>query len=400
MSELKVEVDKRRRVVRPAPAEEQAAREAFVAIAKAEVAAAKALAAIESFRSYICSGKASVQEWAGAIGFGPQQLRRLLALGRALRLAPELEERVRSGSVAAENAVVVGRVLGEPALDLSRSEREDWVRRAGSVAPKVLRDEAERAVECARQGAPTLPMRFRVTKKTRDGFRRARILMSRGRKRAFSDGEAFGGLVDSWLRAHDPRERMLPVRRRESAPQREGVRYIPRRVRAIVERRSGGLCEVCRERRAREKIHFRVPHAMGGSREADNIADACRDCHVLVDAGVFRFTHVDENGRLRWRFDRERLESFRSKRWFEDGRVRERAPPYSMGPSAIAASGRIGCDDGPRCEKTPIRTIDSSCRCCAYPRRTSRSKKRSGLPNAAWEGSASSGAMRLRCPTC
>ena len=307
--------------MRPAPVAERQARDALRRLANAEVEAARALATIDRCRSYVRSGYPSIHAWAATAGCGPQQTNRLLALGRTLQHAPELGQQVKRGEVPPESAVSIGMVLLEPELTLEAEQRRRWVAKARQVHPRVLRDQAEQTVEDARQGRPTRRMTFMATKEARDGFRRVRLLMSRGKPRKVSDGEALGCLARSWLERRDPLRKPLPERR-SGATESRPSRYVPRQVAAIVERRSGGLCEVCHERRAAHKIHFQVPHAKGGSREADNLADACTDCHVLVDARVFTFSHFDRAGKPRWRFHPARLRAFES--------VQETAPEYSV----------------------------------------------------------------------
>jgi hypothetical protein len=321
---VRVRADKRSREVNPAPAAERAARDAVRTIAKGEHRAAKALAEIEKERAYVISGYTSAQAWAEGNGFGDQQARRLLALGRALEAAPELEKKMRAATLPADSVVAVGKVLLEPALELTDADRQAWLEKACTLSPRELREEANRAVEEARQGEPTYPMRFCVTRATKDGFHRSRLLMSKGEPRLISEGQTFGRLVHDWLEGHDPQRKPLP-RRRSGPTQGTRSRRRPRQVDTLVERRSGGTCEVCRVRRAVEKIHIQVPHAEGGSREVDNLADACRECHVMVDAGVFRFSHFDEQDRPQWTFHPGVLQ--------QPSEVRERAPPsYSSPP--------------------------------------------------------------------
>lgn len=318
---MKVHTDKRSREVKPAPEAERIAQEAVGTIGGGELRAAKALATIERKRAYVVSGYTSTQAWAEAHGYGDQQARRLLVLGRTLEAAPELERQMRWGGVAADRVVTVGKVLLEPALKLTVAERKAWLEKACTLPPRRLREEVNKAVEEARQGEATYPMRFHVTRVTKEGFERSRVLMSKGEPRLISEGQTFGRLVRDWLDRHDPRCKPLPQRRR-GPTQGTRSRYRPKQVDAIVERRSGGMCEICGVRRAVEKIHIREPHAKGGSREADNLADGCRECHVMVDAGVFRFSHFDEDGRPRWTFRPGPL----------DGSVRERAPPRYRAP--------------------------------------------------------------------
>jgi hypothetical protein len=315
---VQVVADQRSREVGSAPEAERAALDGLRTIAKGEHQAAKALATIEKERAHVRSGYTSAQAWAEANGFGDQQARRLLALGRTLAEAKELEPKMRSAEVPSDSVLAVGKVLLEPALELKAAERDAWLEKACSLPPRELREEANRAVEEARQGEITYPMRFHVTRTAKDGFQRSRLLMSKGQTCLISEGQTFGRLVHDWLDRHDPRRTPLPQRRRgptDGTPSR----YRPRQVDALVERRSGGTCEVCGVRRAVEKIHLRKPHAEGGSREVDNLADGCRECHVMVDAGVFRFSHFDEQERPQWAFHPGSLLS--------PTEVRERAPP-------------------------------------------------------------------------
>jgi len=140
-------------------------------------------------------------------------------------------------------------VLAEPALELAAPERAAWLEQAETVAPASFRDAAERAVEEARQGAPTLPMRFWVTKDASAGFDRAQQLLSIGQRRLKSQGETLDLLTNYWLAQNDPRLVPIPKRRRGRTGRGEKTRYIPRDVKATVERRSGGKCEVCLEQR-------------------------------------------------------------------------------------------------------------------------------------------------------
>jgi len=136
-----VHADKRSREVKPAPQAERAAQEAQRAIARAEHRGAKALALIEKRRAPVVSGYTSAQAWAEANGYGDQQARRLLALGRALAAAPELENKMRSGTVSSDAVLAVGKVLCEPSLKLGAAERATWLERACTLPPRQLREE-------------------------------------------------------------------------------------------------------------------------------------------------------------------------------------------------------------------------------------------------------------------
>jgi len=65
-----------------------------------------------------------------------------------------------------------------------------------------------------------------------------------------------------------------------------------------VRARSGDCCEFpgCPNKVFLQKAH-NVPHAEGGSREADNIRDLCTVHHVLLDAGAIVEIATDAEGR-------------------------------------------------------------------------------------------------------
>ncbi|MHC4846927.1 MAG: HNH endonuclease [Planctomycetota bacterium] len=309
-----VETDQRRCAVEPAPEAERVLRSQARRFASLEADLARALAEVENKRSYLLHGARSVQEWAEKQGYGPRQVRQLLDLGRALIASPRLEAKVRAGKVTAESAAQVGRVLADEAV---QAEEAEWLRRAESMPPRQLKDAAVAAIEEAHQAESTIPLQLRVTRSARRGFQRARQLLSRGQRKLVTEGETFGVLVDDFLERQDPQRRPLPQRRAASA--RKGrSRRIPARVVAELERRSGGRCEICRGRRAVEKMHLQVPHARGGTREVDNLADACHQCHLLADAGYYRFARFNGAGQPEWTAHPERIST-----------VRERAPPFA-----------------------------------------------------------------------
>jgi hypothetical protein len=207
---------------------------------------------------------------------------------------------VRAGRVTRENVITVGRALRE--LDLTGEEKRVWLEKAEKLSSKTLRDAVDRAIEDAKQGKPTLAMRLLVTKDAKDGFHRARLLMSKGKRQLITEGQTFGRLVDYWRERNDPL--LMPRPRRRRGPTRGTKdRYVPREVRVLVERRSRGRCEICGQRRAREMIHLKTPHARGGGREEKDLGHGCPDCHFFVDCGVILFEGFDGQGRIRWRFN-------------------------------------------------------------------------------------------------
>jgi hypothetical protein len=326
---VRVGVDRRSREIRPAPEAEKAAEEALRHLRENEATAALALATIEQRRSYVRHGFKTVGAWAESRGYGPSQTSRLLSLGRSMLAEPQLEPLLRSGRACSESVMHVGKVLREPTLELASEERQAWIDKAVTVPPRRLREEADKAIEDARQGAPTKRLSLQVTHGVQKAFARSRHLMSRGQRRLIPEGEVLGRLAGEWLIRNDPRLKPLPHRPARSGKAKRS-RYISKQVQALVERRSGGICEVCGQRRARQKFHMRVPYAKGGSNEAENIGDGCWDCHALVDLGVWRFEEFDAKGNPQFAFHPEALVD-------GPGEVRERPPTYlTRSPEALA----------------------------------------------------------------
>lgn len=308
--------DQRRCEIESAVQAERIVRSKLGEFTRMEADLARALAEVEMKRSYLLHGARSVREWAEAQGYGPRQVSQLLALGRSLLASSRLEEKVRAGTITTESAAQVGRVLRDEALQKAGVDEAEWLDRAESLPPRQLKDAAIAAIEEARCEEITVPLHLRVARSTQAGVQKVRWLISRGRRTLATEGEAIGAAVECYLEQHDPQRRPLPARR--AGPTTNGrSRRIPARVVAEVERRSGGICEICRERRATEKMHLQVPHARGGAREVENLADACHQCHTLADAGCCEFRGFDAQKRPVWDVHPERLDE-----------VRERAPPY------------------------------------------------------------------------
>jgi hypothetical protein len=332
-----LQADERRCEVESAPEAERFVCAQARRFSELEADLARAFAEIEAKRSYLAHGARSLQAWAESRGYGPRQVRQLLALGRALAASPRLEKKVRAGRVTTESAAEVGRLLADPAARREGVDESLWLRRAESLPAAAFKAEVTAAIEAANQGESTVPIRLQVSRRARDGFQRARRLASRGRSRLLTEGAAFAVVVDHYLERHDPVRCELPARRSESAG-RGRNRRVPPRVRAEIERRSGGICEICRARRAVEKMHLRVAHADGGTRELDNLADACHQCHVLADAGFYTFSHFDAENRPTWDAHPDKFAV-----------VRERAPPFE------AARVRVRRGSGTTCRPQRVR---------------------------------------------
>lgn len=323
---MRLHTDKRSRDFDDEPRSVRRVLSARLPAVRADVRTGLALFRVKSRRSYVRYGCKSVYEWAEAEGYGYQHARRLVALGRALTEVPGLLRLVRWGKVPPESAVWVACLFREPALDLTDGQKARVLEEAAALSSREFRDLAEKAIEDARQGEPTLAMRFLVTRETRKGFRKVKRILGKGKDRLPSDGQVLGRLVRDFLARHDPAQ-APPPREPARTADRKRSRYRTRRATHEVEARSGGTCEICGERRARHMIHL-VPYGRGGGQEARNTAHACAECHFWYDLGVWRFAGFGEDGRPRFEFRPEKLPD----RDGDDPVVRERAPPlYVVG---------------------------------------------------------------------
>ena len=356
----RIHTDKRSRDVDPAPEAKRVFRAVFARARSDEVDLALALLEIADKRGHVFEERRSIQAWALPEGCGPAHTRRLLALARALKLAPSLAGKVRSGAVCSESAVQVGRLFDEPALDLDGAAKADWLERAESTHPDDFRTVVGKAIDDARQNAATLSFRVFVTRETIDGFQRVRRILSKGRRKLLTEGETLGHVVADWRRRFDPRVAPLPKRgRKRGKPGARRSRHRTAHEEARVTRRSGGLCECCRQARATQFMHIR-PFEDGHGQTAEELAHGCFDCHFFHDRGVYVFAGWSADGRPTWTCNPDRLkpaeEADHPDNAAERGgpgaagsdtdadrdpdphgasEVRERAPPYVVVPRPV-----------------------------------------------------------------
>jgi hypothetical protein len=231
-------------------------------------------------------GCASVGELGERFGFSAQETRELLDLGDAFAHDAAFEDHVRKGSIPWQAGCVVARILGEPAL---LREGDDWIGWAQTESVRQLRRRVDRRLEeRARPDVPLVPMRLFVTTKVRDDFQRATRIASRKAQRAISQGTAFGVIVDHYLNSFDHARVNAGTRRLGDTSSIES-RYVPAQVRREVQDRQQGRCAVpfCDHDTFLDFAHL-VPHALRGSREADNLVLLCGRHHGMLDSGLLR----------------------------------------------------------------------------------------------------------------
>jgi hypothetical protein len=298
------------------------------------VEAARAMLQVERTRTYVAHQCASIEEYGVRfLGVSAREARDLVDLGRALDAPPtaavvaavesaraeegaevasseggsadagtsateEIEphaapvaavtvaDAVLAGALSVERAVAAGQFLRKP--DLLR-DGEDPVALAMSGSMRQVRWTIRSREEEIAQREAVVMLPLAVTVRTRDSFRRAKSLASERAGTMLTEGQTFALVVNRWLDQYDPMRRGEGTRRVPDTAGLPGQRYVPKSVRRAVLRRSGGQCEVpgCTRRTFLQLAHDES-HASGGSREEENLWNACVVHHTQFDAGLIR----------------------------------------------------------------------------------------------------------------
>lgn len=254
-----------------------------------DVHAARQIEKIDRTGHFLCCGYASLAEWGEANGLSGREARLHSALGKALQLRPALEEDVLSGRLSTEAVAALGRVFENP--DLVKDEA-DWLKCAEQWSARKLQREIRKKEREAETGGPVSTLWAVLTAAGRALFERARVIASRKKKKALSEGETIEVLTEHYLESFDP-DRKKPRKRR--TPDTTGGhpgRHVPEEAkRAVRGRPHGDRCAVpgCDHEIFVEYAH-QQPHADGGSREARNLHRLCRQHGWLYDAGRLQIT--------------------------------------------------------------------------------------------------------------
>lgn len=334
---MEITADRRRLTVAPSPERMRDAQRTAALYLDARLAMAKALAALQESGAHRLDGWSSLHDYATqALRLPGTEVRNLLDLGRALGLAaapeiepadandesddglfggcgsggaqeradrtgqeptpstPTIEDHVRNGSIQVDNATQLSRLRRELG-GLSAEEHAYWARLARVTPTWKFRQLVAKAIEDFRQGRPTRRFEAHVTESALDDFRRAKVIAQRRAKRTLTDGQTFALLARRFVEAED--ERYVGEKKRRVGDTRRlpGERYVPAAVKRAVRARSKDRCEVgdCSNDTFLELMHVRTPHAKGGAREVDDLADGCTSHHTQLDAGVIHFVGFD-----------------------------------------------------------------------------------------------------------
>jgi hypothetical protein len=298
-------------------------------LTEALLAMAKEMAELDATAHFIGDRCASIVEWAKNRGVTPPLGFMLVKLGRALRVYPEFEERLRRGLMDMDALALASAALTLPG---ECRDPEKWRSVIETSTRKALKKHVQRHLaerELATTGLVEIDVV--VTERVHEDWERCQVLASRKEGKHLDESQTFVRVVDSYLDVNDP-QRVKPGTRRmadtrapearaleggtsvsgppqdsPNAPESssDGTRPASRTIPAEVERRLRELaedrCEVpsCTHRVFLQIAHV-VRHAQGGSRELDNVWLACTAHHTMFDAGHFRMVGRDEAGRARF----------------------------------------------------------------------------------------------------
>lgn len=247
-----------------------------------QLRAARLLAEIDKAAHFVHRGCSSLSQYGEMIGLSGREARVLAAVGKALELEPELEERVLSGKLSLDAAALLVKVLAEPGV---RRDGDDWLAWAQEWSAVRLDLEIRKRLREVQSGEPVSVMSAVLTASGRERFERARQLACRKESRVLSEGETVEVLSDHYLDSFDPDRKKARRRRMDSTVGQPGRRVPAEVVRKVVARQ-GDRCAVpgCDHKIWMNKAHV-VAHRHGGSREEGNLVYLCREHHVLLDLG-------------------------------------------------------------------------------------------------------------------
>jgi len=210
----------------------------------------------------------SIRQFGEKYGFSGREAAVLAAVGKALTLAPDLEEKLLSGRITLDAAAAVATVLTDP--DLLRDD-DDWLACAERLTLTELQKKVRERIVEVRQGEPASTLNATMPASGREKFERARTIASRKEKKPLTEGETVEVLSDHYLDSFDearkkPRARRTPDTNGR-APGKNG-RAVPAPSKREVHLR-GETCQFpgCDHHIFLDLAH-REPHAAGGSRES------------------------------------------------------------------------------------------------------------------------------------
>jgi hypothetical protein len=279
-----LEVDRRaRRYISDLSLAERIEREARV-VREAEIVLAKSLLEMRTKRSYIEQGCSCVEHFVARLGYEPHEARRLLRLAESMAASPLVEERIQERALSVPKAVEMAPVLTEPTLF---AEKDEWLERSKDESYSSIRRRARHRIAEVRGGRAMVAVTVHADDDALDAFERARVIASRKAGKILSRDQTFELVVLYYVEKNDPL--LVKDGKRRVGPTDEipDSRYIPISVQRDVRRRSGDTCEfpACCLGGLTDFAHRRS-HNKGGSREARNVLQLCKEHHFQQELGI------------------------------------------------------------------------------------------------------------------
>jgi hypothetical protein len=273
------------------PEGERLAREAAEELLLVEISTAHALERMTKGCAFVYAGASSVVHFAGLLGIAKRKAQMLSAAGRAFRLMPILEQKVREREMAIESAAALAKILEHPVL--SRDAWE-WLGRAADRTAGQLAFLIQKAIAEEDAKSVVEPVTLMLKPEVRDKMGRIREIVSRKVGEAVTNEQVVEFTFDYFLENEDP-DRVPAGTRRKGPTVKDPSRAIPRSVRQKVLER-GRKCQVhgCSNHLFLSFAHIEW-HASGGSREAGNLLILCFVHHWALDHGLMRFSGTAES---------------------------------------------------------------------------------------------------------
>jgi hypothetical protein len=228
------------------------------------------------------------------LGLSQKQTRMLADAGRAFVLAPDLEEEVRSGAITIEAAAALARILGDVRF---AAEADKWRSLAREKTPPALHRAIQQAIAEADAAQAVETVTLLLRPEVRDKVGRAREIISnmQGVSGPVTNEVVVEFTIDYFLNREDP-DLVDPGTRRKGSTVNDPSRAIPAEVKRAIIKKRGRKCQVhgCQNHLYLYFCH-RKAHALGGSREEDNLFVACWLHHWLYDHGRITMSGTTEN---------------------------------------------------------------------------------------------------------
>jgi hypothetical protein len=255
---------------------------AVAATRAAQLAAARALEALEACRHWLAAGCGSLAELGEHNGLAAAETRELLRVAQAIAKRPSLAADLRAGRLCLARVAVLRDVVLDPTLQIPG---EDLVGQAMELSAQRVTRIVRRRLAERREGGPVVEVTVHLSGRGRDALERARTLLSRKDERLLCYSETVERSVSFLLDEIDPRRRRAGKRR---LPHTRGVpgRAVPAEVDRALDLRFAGRCAVprCDHMVWLQRAHL-LAKARGGDQELENLILLCPRHHRMLDKG-------------------------------------------------------------------------------------------------------------------